>query len=177
MAIATLAPAICCLVLPRIKFSKLSIAFLASRVAFWAQNDLFTDEFFRTRGFFFGGVCKRSIYGGFNLWAISLSSAQPVAIIPAPSSTPLNFEQTRDITILCFVYLTQELYVNLHPWGLRAYTFDYKQRNRSLLFINIWFKNSEFRVWMLGMCVDQWHSILTESKMCQRCHFKRLRSN
>ena len=47
-------------------------------------------------------------------------SVQPVAIIPSLSSTPLNVKQTRDITILLFVYLTQELYVNLHPWGLRA---------------------------------------------------------
>ena len=60
-AIAMLAPASCCLVLPRIKFSKLSIAFLASRVAFWVQNDLFIDEVLRTRVVLFGGVCNRSI--------------------------------------------------------------------------------------------------------------------
>lgn len=74
-AIAMLAPAICCLVLPRIKFSKLSIAFLASRVAFWVHNGLFTAEVFRTRAVFFGaGVCKRSIIisGGFNSSAVCL---------------------------------------------------------------------------------------------------------
>lgn len=153
---ATLAPAICCLVFSRIKFSKLSIAFLASLVAFWAQNPLFTEELFLTLGFFLGGVCKRSIF--YRQCSVKTEASQQTYFATRAQSTEL---QTHTIYILAQVlsYFGRSTLCKFIPVGsARTYTFDYKQRKRWSLFINIWFDNSRLGAQIRAVLVDQWNS-------------------